>query len=183
MVLTQITDNCMFLNIIFLKKTIFFLAQRLQMIKTGKFSYTDEDWFDESPICVLGHRQSPINILTDDCIEIVEKIPLKFSGFTNVPSSVEIINNVHAILFQPVYSDVLHPSITDGPLGNEIYKLAQFHLHFGKDKNSGSEHLIDGNGGPMEVHLVFFNSKYETFQNASVEDDGLAAVGFIFEVS
>lgn len=153
------------------------------MVRTGAFSYNDEDWFEQSEICALGTRQSPIDIVTDDCVEIFEKKPLKFSGFENVPNSVEILNNIHAILFQPVYSDVNHPTITEGPLGNATYKLAQFHLHFGKDKNSGSEHLIDGIGGPMEVHLVFFNAKHGTFQVASEEIDGLAAVGFIFEVT
>lgn len=152
------------------------------MVKTGRFSYNDDDWFEHSPTCALGTRQSPIDILTDDCIEITEKAPLKFSGFANVPTSVEIVNNVHSILYQPVYSDEDIPSITRGPLGNGTYKLAQFHLHFGKDKTSGSEHLIDGVGGPMEVHLVFFNAKHETFQVAAEEIDGLAAVGFIFEV-
>lgn len=152
------------------------------MVKTGRFSYDDDDWFEHSETCVLGNHQSPINIVTDDCVEIAEKKPLKFSGFTNVPTSMNITNNIHSIVFNPIYSDITHPSITEGPLGNGTYKLAQFHLHFGKDENSGSEHLIDGNGGPMEVHLVFFNSKHGTFEIAAEEDDGLAAVGFIFEV-
>jgi len=31
------------------------------------------------------------------------------------------------------------------------YKLAQFHFHWGKTDNKGSEHLVDGKSYPLEV--------------------------------
>jgi carbonic anhydrase len=46
--------------------------------------------------------------------------------------------------------------IANGGLGN-IYKTAQFHFHWGKHSNRGSEHTIDGKRAPLEVgshHLL-----------------------------
>jgi carbonic anhydrase len=48
--------------------------------------------------------------------------------------------------------------------------------------SSGSEHSIDGKKFAMELHLVFYNSLYETFDEAKNEVDGLAVLAFFYEV-
>lgn len=153
------------------------------MVETGIFSYDDQDWFKQSPICTEGNLQSPINIISKDsrlALTIIN--PFRISGFNSVPQTIEIINNFHSILVDPDFGSVNHPIITGGPLKRDIYKFAQFHIHFGVNNTSGTEHLIDGVGGPMEIHLVFFNGKYGNFESASDKSDGLCAVAFLFEV-
>lgn len=107
--------------------------------------------------------------------------PFRIAGFHSVPESIEIVNKLHSIMVNLEFGSLNHPTITGGPLKADHYKFAQFHIHFGDNATSGTEHFIDGVGGPMEIHLVFFNSNYETFENAADKSDGLCAVGFLFE--
>ncbi|KAK3598953.1 hypothetical protein CHS0354_024625 [Potamilus streckersoni] len=72
-------------------------------------------------------------------------------------------------------------SITRGGL-KDVYLATQFHFHWGKVDTSGSEHDIDGTHYPMEMHIVHYNTKYKNFDEALVKDDGLAVLGFFFEV-
>lgn len=81
-----------------------------------------------------------------------------------------------------VYKEGQQPTITGGPLQNKFYEFSQFHFHWGSDNSKGSEHLIKGKGGLMEIHLVFFNKKYSNFTNASTKPDGLSVIGFLYKV-
>jgi hypothetical protein len=38
-----------------------------------------------------------------------------------------------------------------GPLGNDLYRLEQFHCHWGENSDEGSEHTVDGKAYPGEV--------------------------------
>jgi carbonic anhydrase len=40
-----------------------------------------------------------------------------------------------------------------GPLGNDLYRLEQFHCHWGENSDEGSEHTVDGKAYPGEVEL------------------------------
>ena len=42
-------------------------------------------------------------------------------------------------------------AVSGGPLGDAVYKLVQFHMHWGCDDNKGSEHTVDGKSYPAEV--------------------------------
>ena len=46
--------------------------------------------------------------------------------------------------------------VSGGPLNEDDYKFAQFHMHWGVDDSKGSEHLVDGQSYPAEVtsHLA-----------------------------
>ncbi len=62
------------------------------------------------------------------------------------------------------------PFISGSDFGEQFY-IKQFHFHWGQNIYQGSEHLIDGNKFPLELHLVH------------VSDSGKAAVvGFLFQV-
>ena len=45
-------------------------------------------------------------------------------------------------------------TITGGSLGIKIYRLMQFHFHWGGDDKEGSEHTIDGKTFPLEVNIL-----------------------------
>ena len=65
----------------------------------------------------------------------------------------------------------------------DTFEFAQLHWHWGFEDSQGSEHTVDGMKSPMEVHLVHWNKKYGTVAEALKHSDGLAVIGFMYEVS
>jgi len=76
---------------------------------------------------------------------------------------------------------------------NKEYCFDSLHFHWGVDDNSGSEHTIDGNMYPLEVHLVHYSCDYQTLNDAvtaymhgatdSHDDENiLAVIGVLFEI-
>lgn len=71
-----------------------------------------------------------------------------------------------------------------GPLGSDVYKLEQWHCHWGAANGEGSEHTVDGRAFSGELHLVHWNtSKYNSFAEAAGQEDGLAVLGVFLAVS
>lgn len=65
-----------------------------------------------------------------------------------------------------------------------VYKLEQFHCHWGCTSDRGSEHTVDGRAYAGELHLVHWNcSKYSSFGEAAGYPDGLAVLGVFLTVS
>jgi len=91
-------------------------------------------WLD----CGEGQSQSPINIVTSTVVEDgdINNININYDE-----STTEIINTGSTVEF--VYDAGSYAS-----MNNIDYGLIQFHFH------TGSEHTIDGNRSPMEMHLV-----------------------------
>ncbi|KAK1330479.1 hypothetical protein QTO34_010668 [Cnephaeus nilssonii] len=135
-------------------------------------------WYKLYPIA-QGDRQSPINIISRQAVYSPSLKPLKLSyeGCT----SLSIANNGHSV--QVDFNDSDDRSVvTGGPLDGP-YRLKQFHFHWGKMHNVGSEHMVDGKSFPCELHLVHWNAKkYSTFGEAASAPDGLAVVGVFLEI-
>lgn len=89
-----------------------------------------------------GNSQSPIDIINKDVINGEDLVKPEFNYDK---SKVSIVNNGHTVQFN-----------IDGEnnvkLNGKNYKLLQFHYH------SLSEHTIDGNHSPIEVHFVHKHS-------------------------
>jgi len=132
-------------------------------------------WLKTHPFCA-GKRQSPIDIdtskvqdTTDHKLEFLDYDGNEKGTMANVGSSLK---------FTP----------TDGlsSAGIKIpgdYKLLQFHFHWGSHNMRGSEHTIDGQEFPLELHLVHIKDEYkDDVAKALSEPDGLAVVGIMFHV-
>ncbi|XP_045168715.2 carbonic anhydrase 1-like isoform X2 [Mercenaria mercenaria] len=64
------------------------------------------------------------------------------------------------------------------------YRISQFHFHWGGSNDKGSEHTINEEATPMEMHIVTWNvDKYSSIAEAAMEQDGLAVLGILFSVS
>ncbi|KFR00686.1 Carbonic anhydrase 15, partial [Opisthocomus hoazin] len=75
-----------------------------------------------------------------------------------------------------------HITISGGGLPGR-YRALQLHFHWGSPAGNGSEHTLDGRQLPMELHIVHINIKYQTLAEAKGHPNGLAVLGFFFQVS
>ena len=102
--------------------------------------------------CQKGKNQSPIDIITEDMVEAeLDPLILEYKG-----QSTEIVNNGHALQLGVSAGSVMK-------VEGQVFKLIQFHMH------SPSEHKIDGESFPLEVHFVHQNDAGE-----------LAVVGLLY---
>ncbi|KAM4589517.1 carbonic anhydrase 4b isoform 2-T2 [Fundulus diaphanus] len=65
----------------------------------------------------------------------------------------------------------------------ENYKAVQLHFHWGKNGGPGSEHTIDGEQFPMEMHIVHIKEEYDSLSQAVKDQTGVAVLGFLFQES
>ncbi|NXY45522.1 CAH9 anhydrase, partial [Ceuthmochares aereus] len=124
-----------------------------------------------------GYMQSPINIDTDKTIFSPQLRPIQLSGYS-LPASekLRLINNGHTVLLKLPES----LAITGGYA--QQYRAVQLHLHWGSPSGPGSEHTVNGHRFTAEIHVVHYNTKYNSFEEAMVQPDGLAVLGAFLEV-
>ncbi|XP_043574508.1 carbonic anhydrase 4a [Chiloscyllium plagiosum] len=136
-------------------------------------------WKNDYATCGLK-SQSPINIVTKKAKFNENLTPFIFHGYDHVDTKVNwpITNNGHTVTVT-LNKDI---TIKGGNLPY-TYKAAQFHYHWGTETDPGSEHTIDGEQYPMEMHIVHYNEKYGNLENALKHSDGVAVLGFLFEES
>ncbi|XP_078068213.1 carbonic anhydrase 7 isoform X2 [Mustelus asterias] len=145
------------------------------------WGYGHEDgplnWHKQFPFAE-GDRQSPIDIVPAQAVYDANLVPISISY--SACTSLSICNNGHSVMVE--FEDCDDKTVVSGgPLENP-YKLKQFHFHWGQRGRQGSEHTVDGKSYPGELHLVHWNStKYKTFGEAAVSQDGLAVVAVFLE--
>lgn len=133
-------------------------------------------WSDVNAECGKS-RQSPINIVTKKTKLDERLTPLKFTGYQTLFDST-MKNNGHSVKV----SIPITATVSGGNLG-ETYKAVQFHLHWGTNGGPGSEHTIDGEQYPMELHIVHMKQRYNRLEDALRDPSGVAVLGFFYEVS
>ena len=140
-----------------------------------EFSYdAQEDWPD---VCVTGNtmRQSPINIVTEDVEDNDDLIALELSDAWGTPFDGTFVNGAHNVQFNPDFSSATVPTTTNH---RGTYELAQFHFHWGRGNEEGSEHLVNSAAEELEIHFV------HTLQNGNdaTAGDYITVVGVFAEV-
>ncbi|XP_017261771.1 carbonic anhydrase 1 [Kryptolebias marmoratus] len=136
-----------------------------------------DKWAESYPVA-NGRRQSPIDIVPSDASydSGLKPLSLRYDPST----CLDILNNGHS--FQVTFVDDTDSStLRDGPVSG-IYRLKQFHFHWGSTDKTGSEHTVDGTSYPAELHLVHWNTKYGSFAEAADKPDGLAVVGVFLTI-
>ncbi|NWT44508.1 CAH9 anhydrase, partial [Chroicocephalus maculipennis] len=125
-----------------------------------------------------GNVQSPINIETDKTIFSPQLRPIQLSGYS-LPANekLRLMNNGHTVVLELPES----LAITGGYA--QQYRATQLHLHWGSPSGPGSEHTINRRRFAGEIHVVHYNTKYDSFSEAMVHPDGLAVLGAFLEVS
>ncbi|XP_040036759.2 carbonic anhydrase IV c isoform X2 [Gasterosteus aculeatus] len=131
-------------------------------------------WAAQFPSCG-GLRQSPINIVTSRVHVNGALPPFAFIGHTN-RINVTVENKGHSAHFALPQS----VRLTGGALPGQ-YRAAQFHFHWGGNGRPGSEHTIDGERYPMELHIVHIKEPYGSLVEAEHDMAGIALLAFLFE--
>uniref|UniRef100_A0A8C1DQP5 Carbonic anhydrase n=1 Tax=Cyprinus carpio carpio TaxID=630221 RepID=A0A8C1DQP5_CYPCA len=124
-----------------------------------------------------GQRQSPINIVTRRVKHDPKLTSFIFEGHEKV-FNISVENHGHSAHFTLPQSVRLR----GGGL-SATYKAVQFHLHWGENGGQGSEHSVDGERYPMELHIVHIKEKYGSLGEALNDSTGVAALAFFFEVT
>ncbi|XP_056148656.1 carbonic anhydrase [Lampris incognitus] len=136
-----------------------------------------DKWAENYPVA-NGPRQSPINIVPAEAQYDSSLKALKVRY--DPKNSGNILNNGHS--FQVDFVDDGDTStLTGGPIAG-TYRLKQFHFHWGASNDRGSEHTVNGEKFPCELHLVHWNTKYPTFAEAVSQPDGLAVIGIFLKL-
>lgn len=126
-----------------------------------------------------GVKQSPIDIATNDVIIDTSHLkPFVFTGYDSQNGNMSMVNNGHTVQVD-LNTDAAR--ISGGGLPG-TFIAEQFHFHWGAVDARGSEHSLNGKHFPMEMHVVHYNQKYGNLSNAMDKEDGLAALGFFFQV-
>uniref|UniRef100_A0A671NBV3 Carbonic anhydrase n=1 Tax=Sinocyclocheilus anshuiensis TaxID=1608454 RepID=A0A671NBV3_9TELE len=115
--------------------------------------------------------------------------PLTSSSFNNFPncggqrqSPINIVT--HRVKHDPKLTSFIfegHEKVFNMSLP-ATYKAVQFHLHWGENGGQGSEHSVDGERYPMELHIVHIKEKHGSLGEALNDSTGVAALAFFFEV-
>ncbi|XP_041742633.1 carbonic anhydrase 4 isoform X3 [Coregonus clupeaformis] len=135
-----------------------------------------EKWDHANKDCE-GRAQSPINIVHRKTLPDERLTPFQFRKYQDSFSGL-IKNNGHSVQVNVPHQ----PYVIGGDL--ELpYKAVQFHLHWGKNGGPGSEHTIDGEQYPMELHIVHMNQEYSKLEDALKDPIGVAVLGFFYEES
>ena len=105
-------------------------------------------------VCITGTKQSPIDIKTNTAMYDSSLGDFTLVNYDNTPPGVNFTaTNTGKSLKISFDSDVYN--VSGGGLTG-TYTTVQFHLHWGKTNNEGSEHAMDGMMYPAEVCYVRF---------------------------
>ncbi|XP_069893043.1 carbonic anhydrase 6 [Dipodomys merriami] len=135
-------------------------------------------WPEEYPDCG-GQRQSPIDLQRRKVRFNPDLQPLELTGYGDSQGSPFLMtNNGHTV--QITLPPTMQLTAPDGA----VYKATQMHYHWGgaSYELSGSEHTIDGIRRVIEMHLVHYNAKYESYDVAKDKPDGLAVMAAFVEI-
>merc|ERR1711881_58122 len=153
----------------------------LSLAYAGSGSYTFEGpnyWPIIFPTC-NGGRQSPIDIKLSDVQDIYLYNNLKFKNYgAEYTGTFSTYNNT----LQWDIDSNKPPQIKGGFLFSTWYNLAHFNIHWGAEDCRGSEHTINGEPFPAEIHFVHYSSKFASLSEAAGNENGLAVVGIFLRL-
>jgi len=130
-----------------------------------------------------GERQSPIDIVTRKA-RYQDFRPFRVSGHDNLSIRKGTLYAQNKGDTLKLYS-LNNPSralLGGGPLTVD-YEFVEMHFHWGDAVQVGkSEHSIDGQKYPVELHMVHRNIHDKTVTEALEHENGLTVLGFLFEI-
>lgn len=149
--------------------------------KGSEWEYPETSGNGWTDVCESGTNQSPINI---DTLLVTKGNNLRrfwFKGYSK--RGLTLVNNGHTVQLSR-NSDV-DALIKGGGLGASRFQFLQAHFHWGGVDDKGSEHTIDGNSAPMEMHFVHWNTDLGASAGDAIATNApnaLAVLGVNFKI-
>ncbi|KAM9054764.1 LOW QUALITY PROTEIN: carbonic anhydrase 15-like [Megaptera novaeangliae] len=151
----------------------------------GAWCYDSQDakcgpthWKEMAPACG-GPGQSPINIDLHRVQWDPTLGPFIFQGYDSAPPGPWTLeNDGHAVLCTDTGPQSLL-EMQGARLPPPAYRALQLHFHWGGPGRAGSEHSLDGQHHPMEMHVVHMNTRYQSIGEAQGHPDGLAVLAVL----
>ena len=127
-----------------------FRGGKTREMATKSWNYSElESWKNVKDWAGDGLRQSPVDIKTTNLVKDTGLLDLKLTNFDKVLTGTWS-NAKNSVRFDPVADSPT--ALLKNHLG--IYKLKQFHFHWGSVSTQGSEHTINGQTYGGELHFV-----------------------------
>ncbi|XP_014469160.1 PREDICTED: uncharacterized protein LOC106741545 [Dinoponera quadriceps] len=128
---------------------------------------------------IEGKLESPID-LNIGYMRVIELNPLQWCNYNVMPKKLKLTNTGYTVILSAKW-ETERPCLRDGPFASS-YTFSQIHFHWGETNMDGSEHRVDGESMPMELHAVHFKSDYETQEAALRRDDGVTILVYLFQL-
>ncbi|CAF1015890.1 unnamed protein product [Adineta ricciae] len=129
-----------------------------QSVIADEWNYNEEGpdvWSDLYPACD-GSSQSPIDVDTQTT-SYLSFTRFQFNSGYNMAQNFTLKNTGHTIQATYTGNDSSTIAFVGGGLTGS-YAFVNFHLHWGENYKSGSEHQVNGHKYTAELHLVHKNS-------------------------
>uniref|UniRef100_A0A5F8GEJ8 carbonic anhydrase n=1 Tax=Monodelphis domestica TaxID=13616 RepID=A0A5F8GEJ8_MONDO len=130
-----------------------------------------------------GSAQSPINIEQQQVRLDPGLGRFIFEGYDSAPRGPwRLLNNGHTVELSLEGAGGQGQLCIQGGGLSHSYCALQLHFHWGSPTSNGSEHTLDGQRQPMEMHVVHMNTLYQSLGEARGHPRGLAVLAFFFKV-
>ncbi|XP_051160923.1 carbonic anhydrase 2-like [Leptopilina boulardi] len=140
--------------------------------------FNAHEWGNNYSEC-YGNRQSPINIDLSQIYPDDQGVNLTFHGYDVIPKEMKLLNNGQKVNLNVEWVDFA-PFVT---IASSNYIFDSLHFHWGINDSDGSEHTFNYTSFPLEMHLVHYSDKYESFEKALNQSDGLLVIGTVFQIN
>ncbi|XP_058388286.1 carbonic anhydrase 15-like [Diceros bicornis minor] len=179
-------SQCFALMVFALELTFLVMPLVLRADSEGAWCYDSQDpkcgpshWKEIAPACG-GPAQSPINI----DLHLVQRDPtlgpFVFHGYDSAPPGPWTLkNDGHTVLLHVDTGPQSRLELQGAGLPLPAYRALQLHFHWGGPGRAGSEHSLDGQRHPMEMHVVHMNTRYRSMTEARGHPDGLAVLAVL----
>uniref|UniRef100_K1RKE6 carbonic anhydrase n=1 Tax=Magallana gigas TaxID=29159 RepID=K1RKE6_MAGGI len=110
-------------------------------------------------------------------------MPNQKLGFHNLCKRVKgkAINNGHHPEFETTNKKIKLFNVPGQ--GHDHYVFKEIHVHTGALESAGSEHSIDNNFSPLEVHAVFLNEQYNDPDEAKAKSGGVTVIAVQVQIA
>ncbi|XP_073836379.1 carbonic anhydrase-like isoform X2 [Musca autumnalis] len=140
------------------------------------FSFIDFD-----AIC-RGKYNIPLNSSKLLAVEKRNMRDLEYKGVTQDPLRAKIKNTGETLVITLIYEPNKIPTISKGPLENEVYRFEFMYFHWLNGTTMGEE-MHGPQMLPAELHMVFVNSRYANYDEASLRNFGVVITAYKHEVT
>jgi carbonic anhydrase len=155
--------------------------------RIAKFKVKMESEAAENNVKLLQNYEtltiSGVANLNVAAMKVLKLPPLQWINYDQAPQRIRMTNTGHTLILTAKYNEG-QPYICGGPIPGDgpKYVFSQVNFIWGESALHGSEHTVDGNHLPMEMHVVHMNENYSNLEDAAQNPDGVIQLVYFFQI-